>query len=577
MAISSVVLLLLLVSSTTAAEECPPFFEWVNTSTSCGYCACDTEIPENIICDQKGQRSSIRLPFCVFYDSEKDDIVAANCPFLFPKSILNDNVFPLPRDIREVNTFVCGNLSREVKGPLCGKCTGDTGSSIYSVGSECVPCSPVNVVYYILLQYLPTTLLFLAVLFFRVNVTAAPMAHYVLFCNLMVFYSKFTLGFYTRLYSTSEPYISTLGKLVITLNAVWSFDALFFLSPPLCISIHMEDIYKPFLEFLATLYPFILLLLTYVAIELHARDFKPIVTLWRLFHRVYVRFYKTWEPNASIIQSFSSLFFLSYAKLNFLMMIAFISSPVFNTEGHVEQHMVFIDPTIPFLATKHILLIVFSLFVALFLYLPPLLLLIVYPTALYRKISQRIKPKWTIGITTYVDTFQGCLKDGTNGTRDYRVISGYSLVLLGFFPVMLQYVTIAALPDSFAKEHPNIHEYIMVIFFPVVTVLCSLVQPYKHWAANASAMTVLTLLTAVFSLSTGLTDPQGGNVVRVMILIINIIPHCALGGYVVWKVKTTCQRRYRNTCIEDGEREKLIQGPINTALNYNTLVETVEK
>ena len=313
MVVRSAVLVLLLVISTTAVEDCPPFFEWVNTS---GCCVCDANIPHSILCDQENQKSSIRLSFCVFYDSEKDFLVAAtNCPFLFPKDILKDNVFPLPRNISELNTFVCGNLSREVKGPLCGKCTGDTGPSIYSVGSECVPCSPVNVVYYILLQYLPTTLLFLVVLFFRVNVTAAPMAHYVLFCNLVLFVCTFIPWMYTSLYSTSKPYISTLVKWIITLNAVWSLDALFFLSPPLCISTHMEDIYKPYLKFLATLYPFILLLITYVAIELHACDVKPIVKIWRPFHRVCVQFYRTWDPNASIIQAFSSLFFLSYAKL----------------------------------------------------------------------------------------------------------------------------------------------------------------------------------------------------------------------------------------------------------------------
>ena len=125
----------------------------------------------------------------------------------------------------------------------------------------------------------------------------------------------------------------------------------------------MEDIYKPFLEFVATLYPFILLLMTYVAIELHARGVTPIVVLCRPFHRVYVCIYRTWEPNASIIQAFSSLFFLSYAKLNFLIMVAFVSSPVFTTDGDIERHMVFIDPTIPFFCYKtHSLNHIFSIY-----------------------------------------------------------------------------------------------------------------------------------------------------------------------------------------------------------------------
>ena len=498
-AIPSAVLVLLLVVSTMAVQECPPWFEWLNMSNSSGYCACVTKLPESVICDQKNQVSSIRLGICVFYDPSKDSIVAAVCPFLLPKSLMKNNVIPLPRRRGDLNSFICGNLSREVKGPLCGKCTEDTGPSIYSVGNECAPCSPLNVVYYILLQYLPSTMLFVAVLLFRVNVTTVPMAHYVLFCNLVVFTCKSTLWFYASLYVTDNPYVSNLAKLLVTLNAVWSLDALFFLSPSLCVSTHMEDIYKPFLEFLATLYPFFLLLLTYIAIDLHAHDFKPVVTCWRPFHRVYVKFYRKWEPNASITQAFSSLFFLSYAKLNFLMMEGIFSTPVFNTDGHIERQMVYIDPTVPLFATKHILLIVFSVLVALFLYFPPLLLLIVYPTALYRKISHRIKPEWRIAIKIYVDTFQSCLKDGTNGTRDYRAISGYSLVLLGCLPVPVQASAVAVLHTN---DYNNTPQYLNLIIFVIFIALCSLVQPYKHRVANASAVTALTIMTALLAFLT---------------------------------------------------------------------------
>ena len=124
-------------------------------------------------------------------------------------------------------------------------------------------CSPVNVVYYLLLQYLPSTILFLVVILFRLNVTAAPMAHYVLFCNLVVFYFKSLLSLYARLCGTSTLFISTLVKCVVTMTTLWSFDPVFFLSPPLCVSRHMEDIYKPFLDFITTVYPFFLLLLKF--------------------------------------------------------------------------------------------------------------------------------------------------------------------------------------------------------------------------------------------------------------------------------------------------------------------------
>ena len=50
-------------------------------------------ISGNVICDQKNQMSYITSDFCVFYDSENDYVVATVCPFLFPNSALNDNLF----------------------------------------------------------------------------------------------------------------------------------------------------------------------------------------------------------------------------------------------------------------------------------------------------------------------------------------------------------------------------------------------------------------------------------------------------------------------------------------------------
>ena len=212
--------------------------------------------------------------------------MVAICPFLFPRSVLKDKVFPFPIEIGELNTSVCGHLSREAKGPLCGRCTGDTGPSIYSVGSECVPCSPVNVVYYILLQYLPTTLLFLLIPLFRVNITAAPMAHYVLLCNLPVFSCKFVPWLYPRLYYDANS--QHITHLVKSLNAVWSLDA--------CFSYLLLSVYQHTWKIssshisspLPLVTPFILLLMTYTAIELYARGFTPVVKFWRPFHRLYV-------------------------------------------------------------------------------------------------------------------------------------------------------------------------------------------------------------------------------------------------------------------------------------------------
>ena len=63
-------------------------------------------------------------------------------------------MFTLPANVSELHSVVCGNLSREVK---VGKVHQWHKPSVYSIGIECVSCSPINILYYLLLQYLPST------------------------------------------------------------------------------------------------------------------------------------------------------------------------------------------------------------------------------------------------------------------------------------------------------------------------------------------------------------------------------------------------------------------------------------
>ena len=535
-----VLLLATVIGNTEQVEDCPPWFEWANATwpnTTVKYCACSSTSLYHIVCDQKQQQSSLRLASCVFYDSQADDVVVAACPFLFPKHMIKNNVIPLPQNVSELNTYICRSLSREVKGPLCGKCVNGTGPSMYSIGNECVPCSPVNVVYYLLLQYLPTTVIVLVVVVFRLNVTAAPMAHYVMFCNIIVLYFKFIIV-YPLSFVSSSTY-NVLSKVVVTLCAVWSFDALFFVSPPLCISPHVEYIYKPYMDFLATLYPFILLLLMHMGIELHGRDFKPIVILWKPFQKMFMRFYTTWEPSASMIQAFSSLFFLSYAKLLFVIAAPFFVSTAANAKGEKVDPVIYIDPTVPYQSKKHIYLIAFSIFIGIFLFLPPLVLLIIYPTSFFQKISRYLKPRWNIAIKIYVDTFQGCYKDGTNGTRDYRAVSGY---ILGMGSLLLIIQRVAASVALHLTKNTTIGIvalHISTFFLTILTIICLMTQPYKHKIANISAVTLLIIFSALAGMCIPLWD--GSDIIRVIFLILLSSPHCALGGYAVWKIRKRCQ------------------------------------
>ena len=526
------VVILLLVSATVVSvagygeRECPPWFEWVNTSDSSGYCACAAVTPSNIDCDQTHQTSYLLQGSCTFYDENTNKIWGSWCPFLFPDDVLQDGMFPLPANVSELNTVVCGNLTREVKGPLCGRCTGNTGPSIYSVGSRCVHCSPVNILYYLLLQYGPSTLIFLLVIIFRPNIASAPMVHYVLFCNFKVFVSRSIL----LLYALPDRLTTVLAMSTLTFSAIWSFDVLLYVSPPLCISKHMELIYIFYFDFIATIYPFILLLLTYALIKLHSKNFKPIVVLWQLSSRLFVRFYRALDPRSAMIQAFASLFFLSYAKLSYLMWGSFTWTKGTTANSHESTYILYFDPNVPYHSTKHTLLMIFATTVGIVFLLPPLLILLVYPTSLYRKISDRISPVWRIRIHTYVELYYSSVKDGTTATKDYRLLSTLFLFVFGFFPQLIQ--TIAFIVD---KNFSN-RLYISAIIFGFLAFLCTVLQPYKK--ANGSMTGLLITMSLIFGLSARLYEnPSQNNTFNSRGLIILLaVPHSVFWCYSVWRV-----------------------------------------
>ena len=390
--------------------------------------------------------------------------------------------------------------------------------------------------------------MFLLVIVFRPNITTAPMINNVLFCNLTVFAGRFFLWNYTHTHTLS----AILEKLALTLSAVWSFDTLLFLAPPLCISQRMEEIYIPYLEFLATIYPFVLLLLTYGLMQLHTRNFGPVVVLWGVLSRVFVQFYRAWNPRSSMIPAFASLFFLSYAKLTYLIWEAFARSPYKCDTGlpASSKHLFYADPNVPYNSTKHRVSMIFSVAVAIFGFLPPLLILLVYPTKLYRQISSHISPKWRIRIKTYSELFHGSFKDGTNGTRDYRFLSVWVLLFFGFVPQLLPFLIKVVLQGTSL--------YITSIFFSTVAVLCTLLQPYKARLANAFTTGLLVTSSLLIAISAAVYDETES--VEIWIFLLLFVPHCILWGYIVWRMVkilgSYCCKNQRLRC--DGERESLL-------------------
>ena len=348
-----------------------------------------------------------------------------------------------------------------------------------------------------------------------------------------------------------------LKKSTLTLSAIWSFDVLLYVSPPLCISQHMEEIYILYLDFIATIYPFILLLLAYALIKMHSKNFKPIVVLWRLSSRLFVRFYRAWDPRSAMIQAFASLFFLSYAKLIYLIWGAFASSKDRTADGHETRYILYLDPNVSYHSTKHTLLMIFAATVGILFLLPPLLILLAYPTSLYKNISDRISPVWRIRIQTYAEIFYSSVKDGTTDTKDYRFLS--TLFLFGFGLLPQSVHSIAYILE---KNYTG-SLYISATLYGAVAYLCTVLQPYK--VANGSITGLLIILSLMFGLSASLYEnPHKNHFNNRVLYILLAVPHIVFWSYIVWRVikkRPVCSCTKPQRC--DAERETLLHAPGN--------------
>ncbi len=115
------------------------------------------------------------------------------------------------------------------------------------------------------------------------------------------------------------------------------------------------------------------------------------------------------------------------------------------------------------------------------------ILLLLYPFKCFRKLLSYCGPKKYHAIYVFIDTFQGHYKDGTNGTRDYRVASYISFLLriIACYIINIQAVS---------KEGNPIEHYVPFIFILTLTSLFyAIVQPCKVKYMNISESLLYSL------------------------------------------------------------------------------------
>ena len=317
-------------------------------------------------------------------------------------------------------------------------CTPGYGPAVYAFSLMYVKCtsSTKGWILYLSLVLLPITIFYLLIIVFNIRVASPPFTAFVFMCQTYCYVERThtTLGMKVSSLSTGSS-TNILLHTVRVLCGIWNLDFFRFLIPPFCVSSKLSNIQALYLEHFYIIFPLLLIIFTYVCIELHAKNFKPLVIAWRPFHRYFIRLQKSWDPTASVINSFSTFILLYSSKL--ILVVSYSLYPIRtylkSTKGHSFSYVMYFDPTVELYSAQHWQYLSCSIILSLFLLAIPILLISLYPVKLFKRLLHCFLPsKWWLILNTFVDTFQGHYKDGTDGTRDFRVFSVLHFILLFF-------------------------------------------------------------------------------------------------------------------------------------------------
>ena len=515
-----------------SSTSCPTGFYYNNTNSKC---ECNSFFKGLLICNQEEGRVYLRKQVCVSTAEDNKSYYIGFCPIIKEEHSINRIFSLLPRDPALLTDAMCGPYNR--KGLLCSRCIDGYGLPIYSTSLKCVNCisTAFNIFKYICIQFIPLTCFFIIVVVSRMNITAGPLFGYFLFCQ---FYYGATLDRY-RLISnyivvhSSEP-IKVFFHISQFLSELWTL--LFFKSliPPFCISEKLNGVHIQMLTVVPALYIAFLVIILCVVIEMHARNYKCVRFLFKPFIPMFNRF--TLGSSNSIIRAFATFILLSSTNtINNVAVLDIKSSVYSSIPPYNHTSSLFIDPSFPWPLHGKILFITVLLGVAplVFLVLIPALLLCVYPTRIYRRLSQLISTRKQLAITAFAEALHNCFKNGLNGTRDFRALAGLVIIGSPFMSLIGYIVSFFIINTGYDKLY--ISGYTMFSLSLVV----SYMRPCKSTLANMSLSYHFFMIAVVieFGIHPWADVTIDTEIIELTFVIIPLLSHILV---LIWAVFVLC-------------------------------------
>ena len=473
------------------ANGCPTWF-----TNSTGRCECGVEKSGQLICHEDEGRVEVCAGYCVTYEYSTESEVAGDCSY-GPYSNMTNRAFSLlPTDPTQLNEATCGPYNRE--GLLCGYCIKGFGPAVYSYDLQCANCTDMStgnaITLYLFLELFPITAFFFIVVIFHFNVTSGPMLGYVLFSQAWTTAIRYNIYYFHSIHPHLPLPLVIILYISMVLADIWNLHFFRFIIPPFCLSDRMTGIHVHMLGFFTAVYPFLLMATVCIVIELHARENKLIQFLWKPFGTCFATFKGNWTASGSVIHAFATFIMLSSFSLFYKTYAIIEPTLVCNVNDTVSGVVLRYDPSIVRYSSEHIPYLVVAAVLCFLLAICPALLLCLYPTRIYEKLSRCCSPRKRIVVQIFAEALHSCYTNGLNGTRDYRVVAGFTMTA----PLLYGIIELAV-----GNVVPGNMGITMGCLFCFASFLLSYVRPCKSLIMNLS-LSFHFLLFGILSCGIGL-------------------------------------------------------------------------
>ena len=433
-----------------------------------------------LFCSSDGNQVDIGIYLCATSSGEVDDYYIGTCPFRHTVNSTNRMYSEMPGNASQLGEVMCGPYNR--RGLLCGECRDGYGPAVYSVDMKCANCSSLWSRYaislYLFLQFVPTTLIFLCFVVFRFNITSGPLLGYVLFWQTTIAATTYHYSFiYDYIQHHVSSFLRVLFDLSVTVSQFWSLQFLKAIIPPFCISEKLTGIHVNMLNLVPAIYPLVLVVISCILMELHARNYRIVGILWKPFKIILNKANITAVTSDAVFRAFASFIFLSNISVMFTTYQVVNFVRVWNSTGHFQKRVLYTDPTVEWNTSVPYVLI--AAVIVIFISLIPSLLLCIYPTRLYRYLSRFLSARKRLAITAFAEALHSCFKDGLNGSRDYRTLAGATL-FFGLLVVAINYFF-----NGLYRVDTSYH-IVKIMLWMILACIVSYVKPCKSAVANIS-------------------------------------------------------------------------------------------